>query len=151
MADPKIPYIIGVNCDADTPIILKNVSRGTSLYTVSNASGQALFDLANLASYVNGDSIYVSQAYGYGLQDGEILQSESIFYNQETISKTKIILTGNITYADIELTADGGSNWETATNNTFLSFANSGQDLRFKITANGGAVSLIGIKVEYNI
>jgi len=150
MTDPYTPYIIGVNADANTSLILSNTSKGTSLYGITDASGQALFDLANLSSgYDDGDTIEVNQAYGYKLNNGEILTSSSIFLNQVTVSKAKINLTGDYADASIELSADGGSNWESVTNNVENQFTTTGQDLRFRITSSGTVV-LTDVKVNYN-
>lgn len=150
MADPFVSYMIGVMADAGTPIILENVSRGTYLYQKTDGSGNALFDLANLSvGYGNGDEIIIQQTYGYSLDEGEVLTSQSIFYNQETISVAKIVLTGQIDYASIELSADGGSNWESVTNNVQHTFTNQGQDLRYRITASGGSVTVNDLKITY--
>jgi len=49
----------------------------------------------------------------------------------------------------IELTADGGANWEVATNNAVHDFSNTGTDLRLRVTG-GGTGSVRSYGVLYN-
>lgn len=150
MANPKIPYLIAVNCDANATLSLLDLDSGSVLYSIADASGHALFDLANLENgYSNGDSISIRQVYGYALDDGEILQSEETYYGSDTITKAKISLYGNYDFASIELSADGGSNWESAQNNSEHNFTNTGSDLRYRITASSGSVMLAEIRLTY--
>lgn len=67
----------------------------------------------------------------------EYIQTKTIFKNDDTIYKATINLnedlileSGALTYY---LSADGGSHWEQAYNNTEHSFSNTGKDLRLKI------------------
>lgn len=70
---------------------------------------------------------------------GEIAQSLSISKNELYI--TKAILNATFSVGDssdvtIQMTSNGGSNWETVTIGTEYSFTNVGLDLKFKITAS---------------
>lgn len=83
---------------------------------------------------------------------GEVAQSDSIFLNNVTVVTATFTCgfdTGDSGDLTCELSADGGSNWETATIGTQHTFTNTGDDLRFKLTASD-AVKLIWIKVRYN-
>ena len=83
---------------------------------------------------------------------GEIAQSNEVAYNDGTISKATITVTvssGVVTNLAFQLTADGGSNWESVTHATEHAFTNTGTDLRFKITASG-TVTVTEIRVSYS-
>ena len=74
----------------------------------------------------------------------QIIQTTSIFLDGQTITKatltilsTNITTVGNLTF---QLSADGGSNWESVTLNTEHTFTNTGTDLRIKISSSGNAV-----------
>lgn len=81
---------------------------------------------------------------------GQIAQTESIFLNNETIYSAKPIIdidSGSIT---IELSADGGSNWQEFTNNIESNFTNTGTNLLIKLTENNTSTAEVTqIKVEY--
>lgn len=82
----------------------------------------------------------------------EVAVSNSIALNDGTITKATITVTvssGDVADLTFELTANGGSNWESVTHNTQHTFTNTGTDLRFRITASG-SVSITFVKVEYN-
>jgi len=70
-----------------------------------------------------------------------------------------VVGDSSFTGLTIELTADGGANWETVSNDTLHVFANVGQDLRLKLTRTAGIFKIpiesqdevtSLIKVEYN-
>ena len=93
-----------------------------------------------------------TSAFEIGMTNTEIVQSKAIFLNSINIDNAKIILTlgsGALTDLTIQLSSDGGSNFETVTNNTLYSFTNVGQELKFKITATD-TVDITEIKIEYN-
>jgi hypothetical protein len=82
---------------------------------------------------------------------GEIAQSESVAYKDGDISKATITLTlssGSVSDVAIQLTADGGSNWENVSNATQHSFANVGEELKFKLTASG-SVTITKVRISY--
>ena len=82
---------------------------------------------------------------------GEIGQSTSIAYGNGTISQALLnltISTGVIGDLTTQLSADGGSNWETVTPGTTHTFTNTGTDLRFKFTASG-TIDLSLVQIEY--
>ena len=80
---------------------------------------------------------------------GQIAQSLTIDFNNSAITVAKLTSTetsGSFTY---ELSADGGSNWESVTSGTAHTFTSSGTDLRFKITENAASTGEISqIKLE---
>lgn len=83
---------------------------------------------------------------------GEIAQSLSIFLNNFTLTKATMIATassGDVSDLAFQLSADGGSNWENITLGTEHTFTNTGNDLRFKITASG-SVTLTNVQIEYS-
>lgn len=100
--------------------------------------------------------------FRWDFNNTEIIQTLTIFDNSTTITNARLdIASGNITSVGnltFELSADGGSNWETVTLNTSHTFTNTGTDLRLKITASGNATIDIDdanevsttIKVYYN-
>lgn len=77
----------------------------------------------------------------------QIAQSTSVF-NNATISVATLFVDDD-TNLTLELSANGGSNWETVTNNTQYFFTNTGSDLRFKFTASGAA-TLTLIRIKYS-
>lgn len=69
---------------------------------------------------------------------GQIAESESVDYNNGTITQAKLTATetsGSFTY---EVTADG-TNWETVTSGTLHTFTNTGTDLRWRATENAAS------------
>lgn len=76
----------------------------------------------------------------------ETVISSSIVYNQGTISAARITLTGSGTgFNDlqIDLSADGGSNWERVTDGTLHNFTNTGTDLRWRIKGSNATITKI--------
>ena len=62
---------------------------------------------------------------------------------------TSTVVSGAFLY---EVTANGGSNWETTTSGTLHEFTNTGTDLRFRVTENAtstGEISEIKLQ-EYH-
>ena len=93
---------------------------------------------------------------------GQIIQTSEIYLDSTTITSatltidsSRITTPGNLTY---QLSADGGTNWETVTLGTKHTFTNTGVDLRLKVTASGAATIdvddsddvSIPIEVSYN-
>lgn len=83
------------------------------------------------------------------LTDTQIGQSLSIYLNNNTIT-TATMNVDNTTNALLYLSADGGSNWESVTNSIKHTFTNTGTDLRWKIVASGGSVTIRTVTVRYN-
>jgi len=93
---------------------------------------------------------------------GQIIQTSEIYLDSTTITtatltidSSRITTPANLAY---ELSADGGTNWETVTLGTKHTFTNTGIDLRLKVTASGAATIdidnsddvSIPIEVSYN-
>lgn len=84
--------------------------------------------------------------YEWIFANGNIIQTTSIFYNNETITDAEINInednitnSGNLTYY---LSANGGSDWESATLNSSHIFTSTGTDLRLKIEASSGTAKI---------
>ncbi len=74
---------------------------------------------------------------------GQIALSKSIDFNNGIITSATLNSTevsGSFTY---ELSADGGSNFESVTPGTAHTFSNTGTDLRFRITENAASTGEI--------
>ena len=88
-------------------------------------------------------------AHALDLTSGEIAQSLTIALDGRTFTRATLLVegtsTGNVAY---QLSADGGSNWETVTLATQHTFTNTGTDLRFKFTASGNA-TLTKVSILY--
>jgi hypothetical protein len=93
---------------------------------------------------------------------GQIIQTLAFYLDQTTITNatltidsSRITTPANLSY---ELSADGGTNWETVTLGTKHTFTDTGIDLRLKVTASGAATIdvddsddvSIPIEVSYN-
>lgn len=78
---------------------------------------------------------------GYGFTAGQVLESLGLLdpeVSGYTLTECFII----VDHSDdgtptIEITADGGANWEAAINNNIHTFSNTGTDLRIRFTAGG--------------
>lgn len=99
---------------------------------LEDSSGTATWDTANQKiSFTN----------------GQIGLSLSCYLDSSTVTKATITLEDD-TNLTAQLSADGGSNWESVTIGTEYSFINTGADLRFKLTASGVAETE-WVKIEY--
>ena len=80
------------------------------------------------------------ESNGYAFTAGQVLQSTNLTDAGVTANITECFLI--VVYEDsgtptIELSADGGSNWEDAESANIHTFANVGNDLRVRFTAGG--------------
>ena len=84
--------------------------------------------------------------FKWDFDDTEIIQTKSLFLNSETvIAATLNIVAAQITTVGnliFQISADGGSHWETVSLGVENVFTNTGTDLRLKITASGGTASI---------
>lgn len=80
---------------------------------------------------------------------GEVAQSLSVYKDDGIVGKATLSLEGttlgNLT---LELSANGGTNWETVGNQAEHTFTNTGTDLRFRFTASGNA-KVTKITIQY--
>lgn len=77
---------------------------------------------------------------------GETARSTSIDYNNGTIVMCTLAVTGSGAGTPVYyLSANGGTNWETATNNAIHTFTNTGTDLRFRVDVAGGTYTITQI------
>jgi len=78
---------------------------------------------------------------------GEIAQSLSTYLDTANVVAATLTVDDD-TNLTLQLSADGGSNWETVTNETEHAFTNTGNDLRFKFTATGNA-TVTSVRIKY--
>jgi len=78
---------------------------------------------------------------------GQIALSSSIDYNNGTITTATLTSTETSGSFDYEMTADGGSNWESVTSGAAHTFTNTGTDLRWRATENAASTGEIS-KIE---
>ena len=78
---------------------------------------------------------------------GQRLEIVSAFKDSTaTVTQSTLFTTIDSGSFDLELSANGGTDWETVTNETQHTFTNTGNDLRIRITENNsstGTISLI--------
>jgi len=138
-------------------------------YNISNVDGtngspvDAACDYMYIAFFTNnsndtwsaGDVIFdyiyytIEGTYSYyAFNNGDIIQSNSIYLDTDTITKA-ILTVSDSTNLTLELSADGGSNYETVTNNTEHSFTDTGTELLYKLTATGNALVTF-VESKYN-
>lgn len=81
---------------------------------------------------------------------GQLSQSLSVALNHGTITSATLTSTEVSGSFDYEMTANGGSNWETVTSGTLHTFANTGTDLRWRATENAASTGEISnIQIAY--
>ena len=82
---------------------------------------------------------------------GQILEIVSAFKDSTyTVSSATLNITIDSGSFDLEMSADGGSNWETVTNSVAHTFLNTGSELRLRITENNTSTGVISlIKCNY--
>jgi len=93
----------------------------------------------------------------------QTFQSKSVFLNSQNIIKGKVYIdtsfVSNSTSITFQMTATGGTSWESVTNNTWHTFGSIGTDLRYRITSTANASIFINnylgiskpIEVKYEI
>ena len=82
---------------------------------------------------------------------GEIAQSREVAYNDGVVQAATLsvtVKTGSSSDLTLQLSANGGSDWETVTLDNEHTFVKTGSDLRFKFTA-AGTVTLSLVKIQY--
>jgi len=80
--------------------------------------------------------------------NGDILESEVIFLNNQNVLTAKINATitsgaSNLFYL---LSNDGGSTWENASLNTWHTFTSTGTQLKYKIAGNSAELSKVEVR-----
>lgn len=89
-----------------------------------------------------------TSTYKLEFGDGDVIQTETIYTDDSTLASGRLnIAAANISLGSgatltYYLSPDGGSNWETVTNETIHSFTNSGSDLKLKISCSGGTAEI---------
>ena len=101
-------------------------------------------------------NLYMTTGTNHTMAYNTIATFNSIFLNQTTILNAKVASDEVKWGSDLikyYLSADGGDNWEEATNNVKHVFTITGQDLRLKVVfiGNGASSTYVNyIRVEYN-
>jgi len=90
----------------------------------------AIFDTAQF------DYSYFTVLY---FTSGQTALSKSLDYNNGVITSARLKATIASGSFNFYLSADGGVNWESVTNNVAYPFVNTGSDLRWKITENAAS------------
>jgi len=75
---------------------------------------------------------------------GNIGQSLSIDYGNDTITQAKITVTYSGGTPNVFLTADG-TNWESVTSGVTHTFTNTGTDLRWRVVSAGTTITKIEV------
>lgn len=110
------------------------VMQYQNIYT-ENFTDNDFEDTANSTATWSGGSL--------SFTSGQIGQSLSIDYNNGTITQARLTATISSGTFTLELSADGGSNWETVSNGLLHTFTNTGTDLRWRITENAASTGTI--------
>ena len=142
--------IVGTNTSTQggSQQVVGESSRTETILHVINP-GDTMYERFNFTTFVDtGNTTATVDVTNEDVDftSAEILTSLSVAKGV-TYSTAKLTSdsTTNVTF---EMTADGGSNWQTATSGSTLTFTDTGTDLRYRVTASGNAT--IGeIKIEY--
>jgi len=125
---------------------------GGRVETVSKVVNQnnKYMDLFNTTTYKDATTTATWSGNGQlTLTSGQFALSESIYKDTITINNA-IITVDDDTNVTLELSADGGSNFETFTNDTLRTFNNKGTEILWKITATGNA-TINNLTIQYNL
>ncbi len=74
---------------------------------------------------------------------GQVGLSTAIDFNNGVITVAKITVTSSSGTFTIEMSANGGTNYQTVTSGSSFTFTNSGTDLRWRITESGASTGTI--------
>ncbi|GAG82964.1 unnamed protein product, partial [marine sediment metagenome] len=143
---------------------LKVYLNGAEIVTDTSASTGALTDF-NIGSQAGSDRWWDGKIDEFGIWEKELTPAEililykagngtaypftgqakssSIDFNNSTITTATLTSTEVSGSFDYELTADGGSNWESVTSGTAHTFSNTGTDLRWRATENAASTGEI--------
>lgn len=164
--DPNNHFTLdhSVRCDLDSATYELDTGLGTQTpyYEVTNPNNVFYWNFRYALGTLQSDGQYdtlgfietgsttatvdTTTNYRVDFTSGQILQSTSVFKDassaQVVVAATlqATVGAGSFTY---ELSADGGSNWETVTLGTEHTFTNTGSDLRIKITENAASTGNI--------
>ena len=147
-------YAVG-NSDDAMATILKTTNSGESWSRVSIGITNILYSVyftSDLIGYAVGSVAVIHVSQYMPSQQGQSLKVNS---GTDTITGAKISATQTLNGQTVTyyLSADGGVNWESATLDSALTFANTGNDLRWKaVLATNGTTSpeVDALTVQYN-
>jgi len=89
----------------------------------------------------------------YSGSSGQILQSTNIYFDDSGSNRnvTRVmVLMDDWTGKTVEVTADGGTTWDPVTQDTIITLASPGTDLRYKITFGTSATPIGSIAVLFD-
>ncbi len=77
----------------------------------------------------------------YAFTTGQVLESADLYDSSLSTTIEECMVSVEYTGpGTIQVTADGGSNWETTSSNEIHTFTNTGSDIRVRFTASGSGV-----------
>lgn len=105
---------------------------------MDNFQSNDFFDTSSTATFSTGSISFIGT---------QVATSTAIYKNQETIISATMNVTssGSLAY---ELSADGGSNWESVTSGQLHNFSNTGQELKWRASSSANT-TLDNVKVTY--
>lgn len=155
-----------VNCDLDSVVYELDTGLGThTVYSlVSNPSNEFFWNFRHSTGTKSTkgtyDSVDFLSASATATEDtstnfradftsGQVWLTEPICKGSQTITHATITYDSSGTFTT-ELSANGGSNWESATPGSEHIFTNTGTDLRIRITENAATTGWItNVCVKY--
>jgi len=133
--------VLGTNLlgDRRQAVTLQFLQQGGNVYLEDFLNDD--FEGAGTASWSSTGSVTFTS--------GQIALSTEIDFNNGTITQAIITPTISSGTFTLELSADGGSNFETVTSGVLHLFTNTGTDLRFRITESAASTGTITeVKIE---
>lgn len=121
-----------------------DLALATSIF---NYYAAEIFENFSRIDIDNSTGQYNITQYRYEMDLNEIFRSTNLYdsaFNLENINSAGIIVdtTGSVSSPIFYLSNNGGNTWSQCNNNSFISFATSGTDLRLKSVATSGAAIL---------
>jgi len=119
------------------------------LLNVNNTFKEKFRDTELIDTVTSTNTVNTSTSFNATFTIGEIMQSKVIAKDNTSFIKATLIVDDD-TNLTLQLSADGGSNWETVTNNTEHIFTNNSvAGVKYKLTATGNA-TITSIKIKYD-
>lgn len=120
-------------------------SSTTRVFSGATGFKEALRDNSYIDTVNTTASVVTSSPYQVLFDATEVLQSKSVELGNGNISRATLYIPSEAisgTSLTYQLSVNGGSNWESVSLNQEHTFTNTGDDLRYKITAGATASSV---------
>lgn len=122
--------------------------------SIFNYYGAEIFETFDRIDLINSTGTYNVFLYNYEMDIGETFLSLNLYdsdFGLTNINSAGIIVdtSGSVVVPLFYLSNNGGNDWTECNNNSFVSFATSGTDLRLKSVATSGAAILEEYAVFY--